>query len=77
MSEQWMSNFDGVFFITITSLVCGAFGLVIRYCLKSRCDNVNLCFGLIAIHRNVELESIEEIRKIENGVNDEEEEKKE
>ena len=77
MSEQWMSNFDGVFFITIASLVCGAFGLVIRYCLKSRCDNVNLCFGLIAIHRNVELESIEEIRKIENGVNDEEEEKKE
>ena len=71
MSNEWMVNFDGVFFITIASLVCGAFGLVIRYCLKSRCDNVNLCFGLITIHRNVELESIEEIRKIENGVKDE------
>jgi hypothetical protein len=77
MSDDWMINFDGVFFITIASLICGAFGLVIRYCLKSRCDNVNLCFGLIAIHRNVELESIEEIRKIESGVKDEEEEKKE
>ena len=72
MSDDWMINFDGVFFITIASLICAAFGLVIRYCLKSRCDNVNLCFGLIAIHRNVELESVEEIRKIESGVKDDE-----
>ena len=74
--REWINTYDGVFFITIASLVCGAFGLSVRYCLKSRCDNVNLCFGLITIHRNVELESNEEIRKIENGINDEEERKK-
>jgi hypothetical protein len=77
MSDAWINTFDGVFFITISTLLFGCFGLSIRYCLKSKCDNINLCFGLIAIHRNVELESVEEIRKIESGVNDEEEEKKE
>ena len=75
MSNEIWVTFDGVFFITIASLVCGAFGLVIRYCLKSRCDNVNFCFGLITIQRNVELESMEQIRKIENGIKEEEESK--
>ena len=54
MSDEWITTFDAVFFLTIGSLVFGCFGLVIRYALKSKCDNVNLCFGLITIHRNVE-----------------------
>ena len=47
MSDGWINTFDAVFFLTIGSLVFGCFGLVIRYCLKSKCDNINLCFGLI------------------------------
>ena len=73
MSDEWITTFDAVFFLTIGSLVFGCFGLVIRYALKSKCDNVNLCFGLITIHRNVELEAEEEMKEMElkgNNKND-------
>ena len=54
---------DGVFFITIATLSCGFFGLVIRYCLKSKCENISCCYGLVSVRRNVELETQEEIRE--------------
>ena len=70
MSDEWINTFDAVFFLTIGSLVFGCFGLVIRYCLKSKCDNINLCFGLITVHRNVELEAEEEMKQMELGIKD-------
>lgn len=57
MSDDWINTFDLVFFLTKGSLVFGCFGLMKRYCLKSKCENINLCFELITIHRNVELEA--------------------
>ena len=70
MSDEWITTFDAVFFLTIGSLVCGGFALVIKHCLKSKCDNVNLCFGMITVHRNVELEAEEEMKELELGVKD-------
>jgi hypothetical protein len=66
---MWYNTFDGVFFITIITIVTGSFGLMLRYCLKSKCDNVNCCWGCITIHRNVEIETDD----IEMGENKEEE----
>jgi len=62
---SWFTTFDGVFFITITTIITGFMGLSIRYCMKSKCDDVNICFGLFKIHRRVELE--QEIDRIEEG----------
>jgi hypothetical protein len=62
---------DGVFFITIATLSCGFFGLVIRYCLKSKCENISCCYGLLSVQRNVELESQEEMREMELGIKEE------
>jgi hypothetical protein len=56
---------DGVFFITIATLSCGFFGLVVRYCLKSKCEDISLCYGFISVKRNVELEVEEEMREME------------
>jgi hypothetical protein len=70
MGDEWITTFDAVFFLTIGSLVCGEFALVIKHCLKSKCDNVNLCFGLITVHRNVELETEEEMKELELDVKD-------
>ena len=70
MGDEWITTFDAVFFLTIGSLVCGGFALVIKHYLKSKCDNVNLCFGLITVHRNVELETEEEMKELELGVKD-------
>jgi hypothetical protein len=52
--------FNAGFWITIATLVTGSLALVIKYSLKSKCDNVQCCWGAITIHRNVELENNEE-----------------
>ena len=55
---MWYNEFNGVFFITILTIVAGSIGLCLKYCLKSKCDQVNLhCFGLgLDIHREVRIE---------------------
>jgi hypothetical protein len=52
----WLS--DSAFLITMTSLVLGSVALCIRYCFKSKCDNVGCsCWGCeLKIHRNVDIE---------------------
>ena len=62
---------DGVFFITIATLSCGFLGLLVRYCLKSKCEDISLCCGLLAVKRNVELEAEEEIKEMELGIREE------
>lgn len=62
---------DGVFFITVLTIISGSFGLAIKYCLKSKCEDVNLCFGLIKVKRRVELEIQEENKDIEFKENNE------
>ena len=72
MGEEWINTFDAVFFITISTLLFGCIGLTIRYCLKSRCDTINLCYGLISVHRDVKSEEELEMRAMDLGVKDDE-----
>jgi hypothetical protein len=73
--SDWIEIYDGVFFITISTLLFGCIGLSIKYLLKSKCDNVNLCYGLIKVHRNVKVEEELEIKKLELGIKDDDETK--
>lgn len=57
---MWYDEFDSVFWITVGTLFSGVMGLTVKYCLKSKCDSVNICWGGIEIHRNTEQE-IDEI----------------
>lgn len=66
---------DGVFFLSLATILAGSFGLAVRYCLKSKCEHFGLCFGLISIDRRVDLEVQEHIRELELGIPDEEEKK--
>ena len=68
---SWIDTFDAVFFVTISTLVCGAVGLVVKYCLKSKCDDINLFYGFIRIHRDVKAEVELEERELELGNNEE------
>ena len=52
----WTDTFNDVFWITIGTLTFSFFGVVLKSCLKSKCDNTNICWGLVKIHRRVELE---------------------
>lgn len=38
----------------LATLGCGVVGLLIRYGFKSKCSDVSLCFGLLAIKRDIE-----------------------
>ena len=40
----------------LATLGSGVLGLSIRYCFKSKCEDVSLCFGLIKIHRDTDSE---------------------
>ena len=45
---------DATLVYGLATLGTGVLGLSIRYCFKSKCQDVSLCFGLIKIHRNTE-----------------------
>ena len=69
---MWMDTFDAVFFISIGSMVIGFMSLIIRYCLKSKCEHFSLCFGILKIDRRVDLEVQEEMSRIEHGLPEDE-----
>lgn len=64
----WWIEFNSVFWITIATIITGSIGLAIKFCLKSKCDNVSCCWGGLVIHRAVEIEQEEEIKAMEMGI---------
>jgi len=70
---MWYDDFNSVFFITVGTMVFGFLGIVLRYAFLSKCDNVSICFGLIKIHRVVQIE--EDVPPVEETKEEKEEEK--
>jgi len=70
---MWYDSFNDVFFITAGTMLFGFFGILLRYAFLSKCDNVNICYGLIKIHRVVQIE--EDLPNEEGKVEQKEEEK--
>jgi hypothetical protein len=56
MVDKWYEEFNSVFFTGIATMAFGALALLVRYGFASKCDNVSICFGMLRIHRAVELE---------------------
>jgi hypothetical protein len=54
--SYWYNEFNAVFFITIISIISGCIGLILRFCLKSRCSDFKCCWGFIDIKRNNDIE---------------------
>ena len=40
----------------LATLGSGILTISLRYCFKSKCEDVSLCFGLIKVHRDTEAE---------------------
>ena len=56
--------------ITLATIGSALIGLIIRYSFRSKCEDVNLCFGCLKFHRDIRSEkeittqeSIEEIKQ--------------
>ena len=51
----------GFFFLSLTTLVCGGLGLLIRFAYKSKCTSAEIC--CIKITRDIETELKEDLQK--------------
>ena len=63
------NEFNSGFFLTIAGIITGFLSGILIYMLKSKCSRCRLCFGLIEVDRNVQLEIEEEKYEIEHGRN--------
>lgn len=66
-----MTDYSEGFWITLAGLIVGFLGLSIRMCLKSKCDEVNLC--CLKIHRDTIAEEKIEEKQLDYGIYDKEE----
>jgi hypothetical protein len=42
--------------ITLATISTGLVGLIIRYSFRSKCENVNFCFGCLKFNRDIKSE---------------------
>ena len=59
---------DGVLLISLVTIITGFLIVCIKLIFKSKCREVNLCYGMIKVERNVELETDIPIDSIPNQV---------
>ena len=48
---------DGVTIVSLVTIVLGCFIMSLKVLFKSKCISVSLCYGLLNIVRNVEIET--------------------
>ena len=51
-----MTELSEVFYLSVVTSAVAVVGLIVRYCLKSKCDDVEICGNCIKIHRDVRAE---------------------
>ena len=55
--------------ISVSTIAAGVVGLIVRYLFRSKCEDVNCCFGCLKFHRDIKSEkeverqeSVEEVK---------------
>ncbi len=62
---------DPVFWVSIASLVIGAYRFSLTQIYKSKCVNFKLCWGLVNVNRDVQVEAKIDEKAIEFSHQDE------
>ena len=62
------NQFNAGFWISFVGLILSFLGLLLVYCLKSKCKTCSICFGLIKIERDVQAENDEEKLELEHNI---------
>ena len=62
--SEW-DNFNSGFWLTLSAAIIGFCGLSVKLCLRSKCSDTELCYGLIKIKRDTRGELDEEKFEIE------------
>jgi hypothetical protein len=63
------TQFGGTFWITIAGMTLGFLATAGIYCLKAKCNQISLCWGLVKIQRDVDAEVEENANAMEHGIN--------
>ena len=50
MDEQ---TFDGVFWLSFSGVIVGIIGVMMKMCFKSKCKNLEICWGCLHLERDV------------------------
>jgi hypothetical protein len=64
-------DLNGVWLLTAGGMLFGFLGVILRYAYKTKCDNIDICWGLVKIHRDIRTEADIERTQIENGIDPE------
>jgi hypothetical protein len=72
--SEWITTFDAVFFLSIGTLFVGLIGTMLKYCIKSKCEEFNCCSmvqgcSLFTVKRRVDLEVQEELHEMDTRQN--------
>ena len=55
-------TFNSGFWLYLTPLIFAFFGVAIKACYTSKCKKSSVCFGLIQIQRDTELEELIDLK---------------
>ena len=58
-----MDETNGMLVLSLGTMVVGVIGMIIRYSFKSKCSEVNCCFGLINFKREPMFENDIEMKQ--------------
>ena len=64
-------DLNGVWLLTAGGMLFGFLGVLLRYGFKTKCEQIDICWGFIKIHRDIRTEADIERTQIENGINTE------
>ena len=63
------TQFGGTFWITVSGMTLGFLATAGIYCLKAKCSQISLCWGLITVKRDVNAEVKENTEEMKHGIN--------
>ena len=64
-------DLNGVWLLTAGGMLFGFLGVILRYAYKTKCEHIDICWGLVKIHRDIRTEATIERTQIENGIDPE------
>lgn len=63
------NQFGGTFWITIAGMTLGFLATAGIYCLKAKCNQISICWGLLKVQRDVDAEVEESANQLQYGIN--------
>ena len=63
------SEFGGTFWLSALGIITAFISGALVYAIKSKCIECNICWGILTVKRDVNVELEEEKLEIENGIN--------